>query len=308
MITSIHAPRLLPAAVRPLPNRRHPHTACLAPSPEGQWRRPAARPARRRGQSPAGSVSATAPRTTRRGQSPAESVSATAPRTTRRGHSPARSASRSPRRFARAFTLLEALIAVGMMVLLLGALAMFVEDLSRTRQFVARTAAETRSADALFGALEAALQTAVVDGGNRGAGVTGTDRSIRVLSSRTDAGSGSVAELARAAFSPLSATQVDQNGANITIGRGGVSSTLPATVRAMRVRYWYDGGWGDSFDSLNAGTLPAVVEVGLWFGATQAADEEELGAPDRVRAIAVPDAAGAEADFPAKVPAKEAMR
>ena len=195
-----------------------------------------------------------------------------------------------------------------MMVLLLGALAMFVEDLSRTRQFVARTAAETRSADALFGALEAALQTAVVDGGNRGAGVTGTDRSIRVLSSRTDAGSGSVAELARAAFSPLSATQVDQNGANITIGRSGVSSTLPATVRAMRVRYWYDGGWGDSFDSLNAGTLPAVVEVGLWFGATQAGDEEELGAPDRVRAIAVPDAAGAEADFPAKVPAKEAMR
>ena len=231
---------------------------------------------------------------------------------TRRGQSPAGLASaqshaRSPS-LRRAFTLLEALIAVGMMVLLLGALAMFVEDLSRTRQFVARTAAETRSADALFGALEAALQTAVVDGGNRGAGVTGTDRSIRVLSSRTDAGSGSVAELARAAFSPLSATQVDQNGANITIGRSGVSSTLPATVRAMRVRYWYDGGWGDSFDSLNAGTLPAVVEVGLWFGATQAGDEDELGAPDRVRAIAVPDAAGAEADFPAKVPATEAMR
>ena len=275
--------RSLPAAVRPLPNRRHPHTACLAPSPEGHGRRPAARPARRRGQSPAESVSAPAPRTTRRGQSRAGSSS-------------------------RAFTLLEALIAVGMMVLLLGALAMFVEDLSRTRQFVARTAAETRSADALFGALEAALQTAVLDGGNRGAGVTGTDRSIRVLSSRTDAGSGSVAELARAAFSPLSATQVDQNGANVTIGRGGVSSTLPATVRAMRVRYWYEGGWGDSFDSLNAGTLPAVVEVGLWFGATQAADDEELGPPDRVRAIAVPDAAGAEADFPAKVPAKEAMR
>ena len=294
---------LLPAAVRPLPNRRHPHTACLAPSPEGHGRRHAARPARRRGQSPAPmeSLERLTAHATRRGQSPAGPVSATAPRTTRRGHSPAGSVS-------RAFTLLEALIAVGMMVLLLGALAMFVEDLSRTRQFVARTAAETRSADALFGALEAALQTAVVDGGNRGAGVTGTDRSIRVLSSRTDAGSGSVAELARAAFSPLSATQVDQNGANITIGRGGVSSTLPATVRAMRVRYWYDGGWGDSFDSLNAGTLPAVVEVGLWFGATQAGDEDELGAPDRVRAIAVPDAAGAEADFPAKVPATEAMR
>jgi hypothetical protein len=39
-----------PAAVRPLPNRRHWRARCLAPSPEGQWRRHAARPARRRGQ------------------------------------------------------------------------------------------------------------------------------------------------------------------------------------------------------------------------------------------------------------------
>jgi len=38
------------AAVRPLPNRRHWHIRCLAPSPEGQWRRHAARPARRWGQ------------------------------------------------------------------------------------------------------------------------------------------------------------------------------------------------------------------------------------------------------------------
>jgi hypothetical protein len=115
-------------------------------------------------------------------------------------------------------------------------------------------------------------------------------------------------DAAGAAYVTSTGLNLSADASNITIGRSGVSSTLPATVRAMRVRYWYDGGWGDSFDSLNAGTLPAVVEVGLWFGATQAADEEELGVPDRVRAIAVPDAAGAEADFPAKGPAKEAMR
>jgi hypothetical protein len=45
-----HIMRLCPhAAVRPLPNRRHWRTRCLAPSPEGQWRRHAARPARRWG-------------------------------------------------------------------------------------------------------------------------------------------------------------------------------------------------------------------------------------------------------------------
>ena len=190
----------------------------------------------------------------------------------------------------RAFTLLEALVAVGMLVLLLGSLAVFVEDLGRTRDFQARTAARTRSADALFGLVETALQTAVVDGGPRGAGITGSDRSIRILSSRTDAGSGSVAELARAAFAPLSATEATEVGGSVAIGRGGVSSTLPARVRAMRLRYWTDDGWQDGFDSLAAGSLPGAVEVSLWFGEEAVAADEELGPADRVRAIAVPDA------------------
>ena len=199
------------------------------------------------------------------------------------------------RRNARGFTLLEALIAVGMLMLLLGALAMFVEDLTRTRQFSARTAAQTRSADALYSVLEAALQTAVVDGGPLGSGVTGTDRSVRVLSSRTDAGSGSVRELARAAFAALSATEIGESSGNITVTRGGASSVLPATVRAMRVRYWTQGGWADSFDSLSAGSLPQAVEVALWFGVAAAPSEEDnFGTPDRVRTIAVPDAAGAD--------------
>lgn len=215
-----------------------------------------------------------------------------------------RSITRPQRR--RGFTLLEALICVGMLVLLLGALALFVEDLATTRQMSARTAAQTRSADALFNALEVALQTAVVDGGSLGAGISGTDRSIRVLSSRTDAGSGSVSQLLDAAFTPLSATQVDEIAGTVTLGRSGVSSQLPAAVRALRIRFWTDAGWSDSFDSLREGTLPAAVEVALWFGAAQvtvakvdagqsndlaASDAEDLGAPDRIRLISVPDAA-----------------
>lgn len=207
----------------------------------------------------------------------------------RPGHGRAR---RCADRARRGFTLLEALVAVGMLVLLLGALALFMDDLGRTRQHVARTAAETRSADALFGALEAALQTAVVDGGPRGAGVSGTDRSLRVLSSRTDAGSGSVAELARAAFSPLSATQVDEVTGSVAVGRGGASSVLPARIRALRLQYWDGAAWTESFDSLAAGALPGAVEVALWFG-EPAAPDDELGAPDRVRIISVPDAAAA---------------
>jgi hypothetical protein len=63
----------------------------------------------------------------------------------------------------------------------------------------------------------------------------------------------------------------------------------------MRVRYWMQGEWADSFDSLSAGSLPQAVEVALWFGVAAAPSEEDnFGTPDRVRTIAVPDAAGAD--------------
>jgi hypothetical protein len=76
----------------------------------------------------------------------------------------------------------------------------------------------------------------------------------------------------------------------------------------MRMRYWTDRGWQDSFDSLAAGALPGAVEVALWFGAPDGGGvggtgeesgardaAEELGVPDRVRTISVPDAMGAGA-------------
>ena len=63
----------------------------------------------------------------------------------------------------RAFTLLEALIAVAMIGLLAGALAIFVDDLATTRAHVTRTTDRARSADAVFGVVETALQTAVVE-------------------------------------------------------------------------------------------------------------------------------------------------
>jgi hypothetical protein len=212
----------------------------------------------------------------------------------------------------RGFTLLEALVAIGMMVMLVGALSLFLDDLTMTRARAARTAARTRSADALYGAVETALMTAVVDGGRMGSGVQGDASRLRVLSSRTDAGSGTVQQLARAAFSPLSATVVQWAGQGVSVERGNVRSTLPAQVRALRIRYLGDAGWEESFDSMQAGTLPLAVEVALWFGqavpqgagagagegegepgdaAEADAAPEDLGPPDRVRVFAVPDAA-----------------
>lgn len=203
---------------------------------------------------------------------------------------------------ARAFTLLEALVAVGMVLLLAGALALFVADLHTTREHVMRTAERTRGAETLFAVVESALQTAVVDGARRGAGVSGTTEHLRVLSSRTDAtAAGNAArDMTRMAFAPLSVTEVRQTAAGVVVGRSGVASLLPAEVSRVRLRYFDGRQWSDEFDSLASGSLPVMVEVAVWFGGAGAAEATDATdapssvlpehAPDRVRRISVPDA------------------
>lgn len=220
----------------------------------------------------------------------------------------------------RAFTLFEVLVAIGLIGVLAGALALFVEDLATTRSFVTRTTERARSADAIFGAVETALQTAVVDGGARGAGISGTETSLRVLSSRTDAVGASAAQLSRAAFAPLVATEVRSSGNTVMVGRSGASTLLPAPIGAIAIRYFDGEGWVDAFDSIQAGCLPMMVEVSVWFndpdgasgntgdsgdaGVSGDADQPaETELPDtthaarvrppadRVRRIAVPDSA-----------------
>ncbi|MBL9140906.1 MAG: type II secretion system protein [Phycisphaerae bacterium] len=205
----------------------------------------------------------------------------------------------------RAFTLFEVLVAVGLIGLLAGALAIFVDDLATTRSFVTRTTERARCADALFSTLETALQTAVTDGGSLGAGVSGSATSLRVLSSRTDALGSSAAELTRAAFAPLVATEVRSNGGTVMIGRAGAATMLPAPIAAIEFRYFDGEAWADGIDSLQAGRLPVLVEVSVWFGGapdsspSESEDEHVLETgpkpprppADRVRRIAVPDSA-----------------
>lgn len=235
----------------------------------------------------------------------------------------------------RAFTLFEVLVAIGLIGVLAGALAIFVDDLATTGRVVARANERVRGCDALFAAVEGALQTAVADGGARGAGVSGTSTSLRVLSSRTEAAGGTARQISEHAFAPLAVTELRDSAGLVSLGRAGLSTVLPASVARVRFRYHDGTGWTDAFDSLQAGALPRAVEVSVWFAAPDAAGgegmggaqqpgrtadlgagdsaasdrstrdddapdsedgmEEELPPADRVRVFAVPDAAGEEA-------------
>lgn len=124
-----------------------------------------------------------------------------------------------------------------------------------------------------------------------------------MLSSRTDALGTTSAQLTRAAFAPLVATEVRTSGSTVMIGRAGAATMLPGPVGAVAFRYFDGESWWDSFDSIERGRLPMLVEVSVWFGGVASAEGAEgedaaaiaveLPPADRVRRISIPDSAEA---------------
>lgn len=226
---------------------------------------------------------------------------------------------RTPRRRDRAFTLLELLVSIGLIALLVVAMATFLADALRVRARVGTSIERAVSADAALSEIERALETCVVDDPILGVGVRGSSDSIEVLRAGMSAWRLGVGDAERA-FEPIELLRVSFDAAakRVTLARGDDQPvTLPGEIGRARFRYHDGERWSDSFDSVAAGRLPVAVEVAVWFvqpdagapeipDAGEAAPERDRGLdraveagedeavvdpPDRRRVIAVPDAA-----------------
>lgn len=188
----------------------------------------------------------------------------------------------------RAFSLIELLVAIALILSLLGALFAFSWDMLATRRQVLEVTARQRAASILIEHLEHDLVHCVAGDERSGAGIAGDGTSIRVLTRgvpawRVGTGAGSGAS---AAFGDLeqSAFAFDAGAGLITAGRAAAGDTAEATEslggRVAKVRFRYHDGtaWRDTFDSLRAGALPSAVEVAIWFdpwpGEMAPADED----------------------------------
>ncbi len=174
----------------------------------------------------------------------------------------------------RGFTLVEVLVGIAIGGALLGALGVFTLNLTDTRARLAELTARVDSAEIVFSALDRALATAVVEDGSLGAGVSGNESALRVV--RSAVGLGGELE---ALFSETGVVEVRlaPGAARLEIVRDGRAATLPAPVRAMRIRYLGERGWSDAFDSGESGVFPAGIEVSIWFGNDE---EGELAGTD----------------------------
>ncbi len=209
----------------------------------------------------------------------------------------------------RGFTLVETLIAVGLLSAVLMTTAWYVQQVVASRQRLAYRVEQSVICTAMFKRLDEDLATTLVGSSQMGPGIKGSIESIEILSRRLP--------LASQAGSPASAKLVDLNRSGIRIaastgtvemmlGPAGVPpawSTLGRGIRQLRFRYLDGRRWMESFDSLETGRLPRAIEVSIWFEREQAQDSAPEGradatvkvddaSPDRRQIISIPDSVG----------------
>lgn len=205
------------------------------------------------------------------------------------------------------FSLVEALLALALMVVLTVLASSFLWTLTASKRAAQATAVELRSIGTFMDRLEDDLAACIAGGEGLGAGIVGGRDRLLVLSRGvgipTDPQQGEKAS--RQQLSDLRGTEFAFDGAGAILGRrwigaagGGQAQPVAEGVGALRFRYFDGTSWTSSFNSSGTGGLPVAIEVSVWRAgvAAQAATDVEAGeigasmpAPDRWRLITVPD-------------------
>jgi type II secretory pathway pseudopilin PulG len=239
-------------------------------------------------------------------------------------------------------TLVEVLISIGLVGALLGSMFGFFFNMLASRRRALDGAARQLAASLLIERLESGLASCIVGDDKSGAGVEGDATRIQVHSRSVAAYLAEKGLQAPEVLGDLQAAEYRFQAGLIEARRvspsdksasGGDFSPLGPAGK-VRFRYHDGNQWRDSFNSIEAASLPVAVEVAVWLYALpgeepveqpestrltfddtkgvdrqQATWESELETsdeplPDRIRVILVPDAA-ADDPYAAQEEARE---
>ncbi|MCA9292153.1 MAG: prepilin-type N-terminal cleavage/methylation domain-containing protein [Phycisphaerales bacterium] len=191
------------------------------------------------------------------------------------------------------FTLIEVIVAIGLLLVLSGIMFAFLFELLSTRDQVRRHVAMERAATTMIDRIEADLLGCIVGDDHAGAGIEGTNETLTILSRAV-----SVEHAERGVDDPVpfgdlqqSEYRFDERSRTIEVRRSVVSDRLRArgsmsglggSISHVRFRYYDGTDWLDRYDSLAADRLPVAVEVAVWFGPwpedeARAAEEARFG-------------------------------
>ncbi|MHC4966914.1 MAG: type II secretion system protein GspJ [Planctomycetota bacterium] len=176
----------------------------------------------------------------------------------------------------RAFSLLEVLIAIGLVIALFAAMFAFMFDTLSARSRALEHAGRQLAATTLIERAELDLMSCVVGDRVNGAGVDGDNTALRILTRGVAAHLAGRGPGDPAVFGDLQEVEYrfDEDLGRIEArrrpaGDRGVAPSafapLGGPVYKVRFRYHDSTVWRDSFDSLLQDTLPVAVEIAVWF-------------------------------------------
>lgn len=164
------------------------------------------------------------------------------------------------------FTVIEVIVACALLLLLMSAVMSLMWSARDQRTRVGAISVSTRDVLATLDQIEADLTTAIAADPREGAGISGDDRSIRILF-RSVWLRGSLSE--RAPRDLQGASYVFDEGASRIEGERWSASgdrsraTLCERVSDVRIRYTEGSGWLESFDAVERGRMPTAVEISV---------------------------------------------
>jgi len=239
----------------------------------------------------------------------------------------------------RGLTLIEMLLAIALTLALMGSMFAFYFNVLSSRSVIIEHMRQQQAATTLISWIDSDLATCVAGDATIGAGVKGDSTNLRVLTRGIAARVAAHGADDPEVFSDLQLAEYRFNANELRIeGRraptvftgtnasseGSQFSSLDGTIHHLRFRYFSNGQWQDSFNSLQADRLPAAVEIALWLNPVSDDNEDvtewstpstqpmsgestatapvemaqddspsrsrdELPSPDRVRVIVIPD-------------------
>tara|TARA_B100001059_G_scaffold230245_1_gene264194 strand:- start:358 stop:1122 length:765 start_codon:yes stop_codon:yes gene_type:complete len=216
---------------------------------------------------------------------------------------------------ARGFSLLETLIALGLIGVLIATIGLFVNQIAGSRTQLRTMTGRDAVATAVFDGLETALMTSIARTGDGSPGITGTSRTVSIAHDGVVV-SRIFGDMPQAVLEPESTIRFEFDDATggTRLRRDASSSSMSETpLGAVRFRYLSNGEWSSSWDSFESGGLPAAIECSIWWvspfederspdefesddlepdligeGAGVITDDLESPPPDRVRLMRVP--------------------
>jgi prepilin-type N-terminal cleavage/methylation domain-containing protein len=176
----------------------------------------------------------------------------------------------------RGFSLLEVLVAIGLIVVLFGALFAFMFDTLSARTRALAHAGRQRAATTLIERAELDLMSCVVGDRTHGAGVEGDNTTLHILTRGVAAHLAARGPDDPAVFGDLQRIEYRfEEGSGLIEARclpagardAGDTPFAPMGGPVSKVRFRYHDAtrWRDTFDSLLEGALPVAVEIAVWF-------------------------------------------